>query len=88
VRCLTASSSLLRYDFAAEEIHTMEAIIHQAAAARADTVRTFLESIYVWYRRRRTTWVLQDLDDRLLDDIGIHREQIASVADRHIRAFW
>lgn len=33
------------------------------------------------YIKRRTIRVLESLDDRMLDDIGLSRSQIASVAD-------
>jgi uncharacterized protein YjiS (DUF1127 family) len=66
----------------------MEVIVRRAAAARADTIRTFLEDTFVRVCSWRTARVLQDLDDRLLDDIGVHRQAIQAVSQRHGRRLW
>jgi uncharacterized protein YjiS (DUF1127 family) len=66
----------------------MEAVVRRAAEARADVIRTFLQASFVRFRAWRTKTVLDDLEDRLLDDIGVRREQIPTVARRSGRRWW
>lgn len=47
--------------------------------------RTILEPIIRWRKRQATIAALSSLDDRILQDIGIARGEIARVADEMIR---
>jgi uncharacterized protein YjiS (DUF1127 family) len=41
-----------------------------------------LQACLAWYRRHRTFQALSGLDDRLLADIGVARDDIAGIASR------
>ena len=69
----------------------------QAAAARKGTIILaraiargalwLVQPILDWQRKNRTYSELMSLDDRMLEDIGLHRTQVRSVAyDNEIEA--
>jgi uncharacterized protein YjiS (DUF1127 family) len=41
-----------------------------------------VQACLAWYRRHRTFQALSSLDDRLLADIGVARDDIAGIASR------
>ena len=64
---------------------TMLSTQYEAAAVRAQignrvvqAVRALAASLNRWYERRMTLHYLQNVDDHILDDIGIRRTEILS----------
>lgn len=50
------------------------------ARAIARGVRWLVQPLLDWQRKNRTYAELMSLDDRMLEDIGLHRTQVRSVA--------
>lgn len=56
--------------------------IVESPASRPSILRRIAAGFERWNNRRSTYLTLQELDDRLLKDIGLDRSQLYGVADR------
>lgn len=67
----------------------MNSLTHAAPIAlaerRASLLATLARTLRMWIARDRERRALRQLDDRLLDDIGVTRAQANAVADK---PFW
>ena len=70
-------------------MHTQICMTNAAVAShqvRFRPFKAFLERLFChvsnWHKQRRVIRQLQELDDHVLKDIGVHRSEITSVVNR------
>ncbi|MEM7222132.1 MAG: DUF1127 domain-containing protein [Pseudomonadota bacterium] len=75
-----------RHEIAVQPEAQVDGIVSVTALRAVNAVDAALESFARWRRRRAAIRELDALSDRHLQDIGLHRSQIASTVDEIVKS--